>query len=199
MATAFGFRAAGRRSESHGLRDALGVITPVEGARKALTPGQPTLVTPVQPGSCDRSSPLASLEPGQLEAVAEIIASPLRRAGEARPTSKQLVTARQAAELLAVDLKTVCRHAKELGGPKVGGAWRFDLDATAMDDATEPSARYASERPRPSKRPAAWGGKHPAVRKWDPSIASYCPSGVLPTGILHGDERCDGRRNRGSG
>ena len=110
-------------------------------------------------GDSGGSWPLAELKRKQLEALAELIASRVRRT--AKDTSpeerKQLVTARQAAEILAVDLKTVYRHAKELGGRKVGGAWRFDLDARGVGDPTEPSARYASERPRESESPAARG------------------------------------------
>jgi DNA-binding transcriptional MocR family regulator len=96
------------------------------------------------------------LEREQLETLADVIASRLQEARDDRAPEerKQLLTARQTAELLAVDLKTVYRHARELGGRKVGGAWRFDLHAANLDVAGEESARYASERPHPPKPPA---------------------------------------------
>jgi plasmid replication initiation protein len=102
----------------------------------------------------------ARLQRDQLEALAELIAFRRRQSREdgSRHERNQLVTARQAAQLLGVDLKTVYRHAKALGGRKVGGAWRFDLDATPVDP-TEASARYASEKPQPSERAAAHGGR----------------------------------------
>jgi plasmid replication initiation protein len=87
------------------------------------------------------------LDREQLEALAELIAFRLRQAREDRAPDerRRLVTARQAAELPAVDLKTVYRHAKALGGRKVGGAWRFDLDAEAVED---PGARALATQAR---------------------------------------------------
>jgi hypothetical protein len=132
-----------------------------------------------QPGYLAGSSPVARLEREQLEALAELIASRLRHARE-NPSSaerEQLVTARQAAELLAVDLKTVYRHAKELGGRKVGGTWRFDLDAASMDDAVELSDRYASERPQPYERTADRGRRRAGKRTSDRVHCQLLPVG----------------------
>jgi hypothetical protein len=106
--------------------------------------------------------------------LAELIASRLR---------KKLVTARQAVELFAVDLKTVYRRAKELGGRKVGGVWRFDLDAKAME-ATVSSACYASERPQWSRSPTITGRTpSPSRAPETPSAASYCLWGAFRIGM----------------
>jgi hypothetical protein len=96
-----------------------------------------------------------TLERAQLEALADLIADRLRVPAHVPPTheGKPLVNARQAAELLGVDLKTVYRHARDLGGRKVGGAWRFDLDAGRAGHRTEGVERYASERPEPPRAP----------------------------------------------
>lgn len=155
-------------------------MTPVEGARTNLPSGQPAPVSRAQASSVG-SWPLARLEREQLEALAELIASRIQQARDDRAPDKrkQLVTARQAAELLAVDLKTVYRHAKELGGRKVGGAWRFDLDAAAMDDPTESSARYASERPQPSKPHAAPGSMRSRGRATDRIRCQLLPVGSV--------------------
>jgi hypothetical protein len=141
-------------------------MPPVEGTR-----ANPPPVSRAQISYSVGSSPPANLQREQLEALAELIAFRLRqgRDDHAPDERKRLVTARQAAEILAVDLKRVYRHAKELGGRKVGGAWRFDLDAGAMGDRAGSRAlrkregstfqiahrrgskalRYADERPRP--------------------------------------------------
>ena len=86
--------------------------------------GIPTPIGRVQVSYAVGNSPAPSLEREHLEALADLVASRLRDGGEnlARDERKQFVTARQAAEVLAVDLKTVYRHAKELGGRKIGGA-----------------------------------------------------------------------------
>jgi excisionase family DNA binding protein len=130
----------------------------VDGARTNLPDNPPAPIGHVEVSYLTRNWPGASLESEQLETLADLIASRVQQAtgGRAPAERKQLVTARQAAEILAVDLKTVYRHAKELGGWKVGGAWRFDLDARAEDAPV--SARYASERPQSSERAAAQGG-----------------------------------------
>jgi excisionase family DNA binding protein len=136
-------------------------------------------ISTAQPGYSARSTPVASLEREQLEALAELIASRLRhaRANPAPDERKQFVTARQAAELLAVDLKTVYRHAKELGGLKVGGTWRFDLDAATKDDGAGFSDRYASESPQPSERPVDWGGNRARKRTRDRVDCQLLPVG----------------------
>lgn len=133
----------------------------MEGPLKNPASGQTPTIADAQPSSPAGSSPTPRLEHEQLETLAGLIASRVQRDQEdrARETRMHLVTARQAAELLAVDLKTVYRHAKELGGRKVGRAWRFDLAAEAMDGPVASSARYASERPQPSERPAVQGQK----------------------------------------
>jgi hypothetical protein len=97
-----------------------------------------------------QSWPGTSLGREELEELADLIACRLQRGQDDRDPDerKLLVSVRQAADLLAGDLKTIYRHAEELGGRKVGGAWRFDLDAAAADDPTE-GTRYASE---PSQR-----------------------------------------------
>jgi hypothetical protein len=63
------------------------------------------------------------LDPDQLELLAERIAHHLRkhesRAGE-------LLTAAQLADTLGVDVKTVYRHAAELGAIRIGRRLRFD-------------------------------------------------------------------------
>jgi hypothetical protein len=95
-----------------------------------------------------------TLERAQLEALADLIADRLRVPAHAPAhEDKPLVNTRQAAELLGVDLKTVYRHASELGGRKVGGAWRFDLGAPHTDHPMDGDDRYASERTEPPRAP----------------------------------------------
>jgi hypothetical protein len=155
-------------------------MTLVEGAQRNLAAGKPARVSSTQASSGSR--PLTRLEPEHLQDLAELIACRLqhRWAGRAPDEHRRLVTARQAAEILAVDLKTVYRNAKELGGRKIGGTWRFDLDA-ARDDPKKSSARYASERPEPPKTPATGAGS--AKGSWrDPGrTANYYQSGASPT------------------
>lgn len=124
----------------------------VEGVRTHAPRGQPPPVSHALISYSVGSWSPVRLEREQLEALASLIASRLEQArGDgAQHGRNQLVTARQAAELLAVDPKTVYRHARELGGSKVGGAWRFDLDAAAVDP-MESSARCPSARSQLSK------------------------------------------------
>ncbi len=131
-------------------------MNPVESARTHLPYDPVPPIGHVEVSYSTRSWPRASLERDQLEVLADLIASRVQQAprGGAPDERAQLLTARQAAELLGVDLKTVYRHAKELGGRKVGGTWRFDLNAGSLDTRVGSSARYAIERAEPSKRPA---------------------------------------------
>jgi excisionase family DNA binding protein len=129
-------------------------MEPVESAGRKLPYDASAPTGRVEVSYSNRNWPAPSFEPEKLETLAALIASRLQQAREDRAPgeNKQLMTARQAAEFLAVDRKTVYRHARELGGRKVGRTWRFDLDAAATDP-TETSARYASETPQRSESP----------------------------------------------
>jgi hypothetical protein len=91
----------------------------VEGVRTKVLPREPLPLRRAEVSYSVGSPPLVRLERDQVEALAELITSRLWRAREdcAPDERKQFRTARQAAELLAVDLKTVYGHAEELGEP----------------------------------------------------------------------------------
>jgi hypothetical protein len=137
----------------------------VEGARMNSPGGERAPVSRVEVSYWVGYSVNAGLEREQIEVLAELVACRLLQFPQdrARDERRQLLTARQAAEILAVDLKTMYRHAKELGDRKVGGTWRFDLDPATLDSPTESSARYASERPQRAKPPVARRGKRIGV------------------------------------
>ncbi len=125
-------------------------------------------------------APLAMLELDQLEALADLIAARLPAGGPATDERKPLVNARQAAKLLAVDLKTVYRHAGELGGRKVGGAWRFDLDAVRVDHPPNGADCYANGSPQVPGAPLVAGRKRTRKPPAKRATATYCQLGPVP-------------------
>lgn len=73
----------------------------------------------------DVPSNAVTLSPESVEAVAVRVAELLSGVEPAR----KFVDAQTAADALGVSRRTVYEHAPELGGVRVGGAWRFDLAA----------------------------------------------------------------------
>jgi predicted DNA-binding transcriptional regulator AlpA len=80
------------------------------------------------------------------------LAVPSGRLRELLPDDS-LVDVREKARLLGVDRATVYRHAKDLGGRKVGGAWRFPRgnDRPAGRGRADSQPRSKPRRRPPSK------------------------------------------------
>jgi hypothetical protein len=115
---------------------------------------------------------MVTLTEAQLEHLADLVAERLREEPTEPPA--RLVGARELAERLDVDPKSVYRHAADLGGVQVGRAWRFDLDRAL---AAWGADRSASERPQPSRTPAATGSPS---RRRRTTGAPHCQ--LLPVG-----------------
>jgi hypothetical protein len=88
-----------------------------------------------------------TLADDQLEQLADLIAARLAGANDIVAPATDLVTAEQLATQLAVDTKTIYRHAQRLGAIRVGRRLRFD-PAKALD-AWAP-ALVAPEHKRPA-------------------------------------------------
>jgi hypothetical protein len=168
-----------RDTGTAGHQSRFGVLNAVDSARTNLPYDPPAPIGHVEVSYSTRNWPGASLDREQLEALADLIASRVQQVpgGGGPEKRKQLMTARQAAEILAVDVKTVYRHAEELGGRKVGGAWRFDLAAQAEDARAGSRARYASERPQRSRPPTITGRTRSPGRAGTPVRCQLLPVG----------------------
>jgi hypothetical protein len=129
------------------------------------------------------TAPVVALPVEQLEALADMVAARLLAPVVEQPTheSERLLDARAMAERLQVDLKTVYRHAGELGGVKVGGAWRFDPARMVDEPASGVTDRYGSESPQPSKPPAAARRTHARRRTPRPADCQLLPIGRAGT------------------
>lgn len=101
--------------------------------------------------------------------VAELLSTPAPASG--------LLTAAELAEHLAVDVKSVYRHADELGAVRVGRRLRFDLERALAAWPTQTGSREPSERSQPPGTPAVMGGIAPRRRK---STTAHCQ--LLPVG-----------------
>jgi hypothetical protein len=118
-----------------------------------------------------------TLSDAQLERLAEFVAERLRDIPATPSTSARLVGARELADLLSIDLKSVYRHAPRLGGVQVGRAWRFDVARALAAWPDREADRLPSERSQPPRSPAAVGSRSSRRRT---SSASHCQ--LLPVG-----------------
>jgi hypothetical protein len=125
----------------------------------------------------------ARLHPADIEAIARQVVELLReepsdnRSPVPAPSQAPLLTARQLAERLGVDSKTVYRHAQELGGVQAGRAWRFDLANALAAWPARGGDRSASEISQPPRGPAATGAKPRRRRSPTPSHYRLLPVG----------------------
>jgi hypothetical protein len=87
------------------------------------------------------------LDDDQLEQLADLITD--RLANVTLTQTRALLTAPELAEALRVEVKSVYRHADELGAIRVGGALRFDA-AVAL--AVKPSTSAETTRPRTASK-----------------------------------------------
>ncbi len=111
-------------------------------------------MTPAAPRPLD---PLAAGHPSGLTAselrVAEATAALVLEAIEHRLPPTSWLSAQELADLLGVRRETVYRKAQDLGGVRVGGAWRFDPRAatgSASRGPVEPESRKA--KPKAARR-----------------------------------------------
>jgi hypothetical protein len=105
-----------------------------------------------------RGGAMAALTPRELllvDAIAERVAERLRADDAPRSVwSRRLVGAREVADALDVDLKSIYRHADKLGVVRVGRRLRFDLDRALRSWSAGESDRCPSERSQPLQTPA---------------------------------------------
>jgi excisionase family DNA binding protein len=110
-------------------------------------------MTPAAPGPLD---PLAADHPSGLTAselrVAEATAALVLEAIEHRLPPTSWLSAQELADLLGVRRETVYRRAAELGGVRVGGAWRFDPRAVTGSASRRPEEPDSGKNKRKSTR-----------------------------------------------
>jgi hypothetical protein len=102
-----------------------------------------------------------SLQPGEIEAIAQRVAELIADRLAPPAPRERLVDAAQLAELLGVERDWVYAHADQLGGVRLGGPkgrLRFDLNMVAdhLDQTDRPLDQRGSRRPgdgRPSTFP----------------------------------------------
>ena len=129
-----------------------------------------------------------TLSEAQLEVLADLIAARLRSGRETppqlsvtEPASRhdwpRLASARELARRLDVDVKSIYRHADELGAIRVGRRLRFDPDRALAAWPISVDSRECSERSQTPKAPVTTGGKR--ARRRTPK-APHCR--LLPVG-----------------
>jgi hypothetical protein len=127
-----------------------------------------------------------TLSDAQLGRLAEMVAERLQpttppQSGAQSDRVAPLVSARALATRLGVDPKSVYRHAPELGGVRVGRAWRFDLERATAAWANGASDRHRSERSQAPEPPVDTGSTR---RQRRPSKAPECQ--LMPVGRAQG-------------
>ena len=103
------------------------------------------------------------LDPDQLQELGEIIAHELR--GAAPGPAGRSLTAAQLADHLEVDVKTVYRHADELGAKRIGRGLRFDPAVASAAWPPEPSHGEPRRAPTPRRAAASTTELLPIGRK----------------------------------
>ena len=129
------------------------------------------------------AAPASRLHPEDRAALAREVAQHLANLLQAPSVHSSLVDARTAAQALSVDIKTVYRHKHELGGIKVGAAWRFDLDRARAALAEGVTDRESSERSEPSKSAATTTRKRRRRRTSKAPDCQLLPVGRVETRI----------------
>jgi hypothetical protein len=91
-----------------------------------------------------------------VDAIAERVTELLRAADEVScpPRAPQWVDARTVAHALDLDLKSIYRHADQLGAVRVGRRLRFDLDRALRSWSSGEGDRCPSEGSQPLETPA---------------------------------------------
>ena len=114
-----------------------------------------------------------------VNAIAERVADRLRAADDASLSLRlpRLVDARTVAEAIGVDLKTVYRHADELGAVRVGRRLRFDLDRALRSWSNGESDRCPSERSQPLQTPTPKRTSDTCQRSPDTAHCQLLPVG----------------------
>jgi hypothetical protein len=109
---------------------------------------------------------VVTLSDAQLAALAALVAERLREAPDtaAAPQGgrvEPLVGADELAARLRVHRRSIYRHARALGGVRVGRAWRFDLERALAAWAEQEGDRLTSGRSQAAESPVDTGRNGP--------------------------------------